>query len=214
MPKMLIVHDENGKIIRTQGGMHDIDTNAESYLYPGELYDVLNLEGMPVPTMNRYDRKARKLIGIGLPPTPYHDYDWKNFEWKGDETRLRLGKRQQIEAALAAKVDEKVMMYDGKFLDADARSKEAVRNKTAAIASRIAQNAPTSVDQLYWKDHDNIIHKFSDMKTYKQWLDGFLIALDDRTEAARAWANDMKQQLNAASTFDELMKLEVPPIAP
>jgi hypothetical protein len=100
-----------------------------------------------------------------------------------------------------------VLVYDGKNLDAREQDIRNLEQKLATVQSRIDQGIAAPVDTLVWRDHDDQLHSFADLATYKTWLDGFAIALDERNTAAWSWSWQKKAELAACTTFDQVITL-------
>ncbi len=141
-------------------------------------------------------------------PTPEYEFNYETKTWGGDVEALRAKRNLQIEAERDLRLVDPVINYNGMLLDADAQSKQNLQDKVTATASRIAQNTPTPPEMLVWKDHTNVIHAFADLATYKAWLDGFVIALENRGMAIWGWSWQRKNDLAALTTFEQVIAFD------
>lgn len=119
--------------------------------------------------------------------------------------KLKEAKSRDIEDVRDRRLVAPVLVYDGKNLDGDAQAKSNLSDKLWEVTSNIARGKSMPVESLVWKDHDNEIHAFPDMASYKDWLDGYVIAFGERNTAVWAWSWQKKAQLEAITTVDELL---------
>lgn len=141
-------------------------------------------------------------------PTPEYKFNYETKTWGGDVEELRTKRHTQIEAERDARLVDPVINYNGTLVDADGQAEKNLQQKVTATASRIANNTPTPPQMLVWKDHTNVIHAFPDLVTYKEWLDGFVIAMENRGMAIWAWSWNRKDALNALTTFEQVVAFD------
>jgi hypothetical protein len=158
---------------------------------------------------DRIDPVTKALIPNGQPPRPSWEHDWDEVSvaWVGSLDRARARKHADIEAERNRRLTAPVLVYDGKNLDAREQDIRNLEQKLATVQSRIDQGIAAPVDTLVWRDHDDQLHSFADLATYKTWLDGFAIALDERNTAAWSWSWQKKAELAACTTFDQVITL-------
>lgn len=216
MPRVLVIHSSAGKILRTYNADGDQNPDPELLIQPNEFYSYVNS-----PDGIYFDVRMRKVNGGALQDLPArpsldHEYDYTVDQWVDTRTieQMRAIKHKAIENARDKRLNEASLWYAGINVDADPQAKQNLQDKVTAMASRIARGTPTPPQMLVWKDRDNVIHSFPDIQTYKDWLDGFVIALENRGMTAWAWSWQMKDALNALSTFEQIQNFVVPDIAP
>lgn len=145
---------------------------------------------------------------VAMPPAPsqWHQFDFVTKAWVDGRSleQAREEKRMAIEAERDRRLVAPVLVYDGKNLDAGEQDIKNLERKLAAANSRIARGEAPTPGSLVWRDYDNIIHEFPDLATYKDWLDGFVLALEDRNTAAWIWSWTKKAQVDAATSIAEL----------
>lgn len=186
--------------------------------------DVLNLQVQQgeVAFENVDDAENKYLNPQGqlrpLPERPPYAYDFRRDLGQWQDSRgleeLRALKRVAIERARDAKLAMPTIVYDGKNLDADAGAKANLQDKITAVASRISTNRATPVQMLVWRDRDNKVWTFNTLQEYRNWLDGYVIALEERGMQAWAWSWQMKDALNAFTTIEQVDAFVVPDVAP
>lgn len=148
---------------------------------------------------------------VPKPPKPEgndHDWDWPSKSWVLNIDRIRQRKHREIEAERDRRLSDPIIEYDGIRLNAGPLDKQNLQDKITATASRIARGTPTPPQMLVWKDYDNVIHTFADLPTYKTWLEGFAIALEERGMQAWSWSWQKKDQLAALTTAEEVLAFD------
>jgi len=158
---------------------------------------------------DRFYWDGLQMIEFPERPSASHRWDWPSKTWQADLADAKAKKHVQIEAERDRRAMAPVIVYDGKNLDADARATENLKSKLAEANSRLAQGTPFPAAQLVWRDADNVTHVFADTPSYKDWLDGFAIALGSRGTDAYAWSWQKKGELNAATTIAEVEALDL-----
>jgi hypothetical protein len=141
-----------------------------------------------------------------VPPAPSGscDWDWTVKAWVPNLAKAKADQHARIERERDRRIAAPVIVYDGKNLDARDEDIRNLEKKLAAVQSRIDTQTETPAQSLVWKDYDNQVHVFADLTTYKAWLDGFAIALDERAMTAWAWSWQKKAQLEAITDPAEL----------
>jgi hypothetical protein len=132
----------------------------------------------------------------GQPPA-MHAWDWQTRSWKPDFDAAKAAMRQAIEAERERRIYARVIVYDGKNVDADAWAQRNISEKLNDIARREQEGVPMPVEMLMWRDADNVDHQFADQAAYRSWLNGLAIALGLRGTQAYAWSWGKKAQLDA-----------------
>lgn len=144
------------------------------------------------------------MVPIPASPGAGYVWDWGTKTWQPDIEGAKAAKRAAIEAERDRRIVAPVLVYNGANLDADQRATDNLTKKLAEVNSRIAQNQPLAAGQLVWRDHDNNMLTFADMTSYKNWLDGFAIALGGRGTDAYAWSWQKKSDLDALTTIADV----------
>lgn len=135
---------------------------------------------------------------VAFPARPDgHDWDWTSHAWVPNLDGVKAAKFAQIEVERDRRIAAPTLTYDGKLLDADAKAKSNLADKLVEANSRIARNDPFPVEELVWRGADNQMYYFSDTPSYKDWLDGFAIAMGSRGTQAYAWSWQKKADLDA-----------------
>lgn len=195
-PVVVAVHyarfDANGRYTMTGVVPSDSPTLAEPDVHVGVVSQTTQYHTQDGP------------VDMPAKPAPEYEFDFVTKTWAGDVEKLRAVRHRQIETKRDERLVDPVLNYNGTLVDADAQAKQNLQDKVTATASRIANNTPTPPQMLVWKDHDNVIHPFADLPTYKAWLDGFVIALENRGMNVWAWSWQRKDALNALQTFEDV----------
>lgn len=142
---------------------------------------------------------------VRFPERPlYSSWDWDQKSWLPDLVALRAYKlkaiTKQFEESRVAPVE-----YDGALLDADLVAQKNVSDKLVEISSREAAGTPMPDQLLVWRDADNLMHTFEDQASYKAWLQGLVVAMATRGTMAYVTSWTRKAQLEAATTYEELI---------
>lgn len=188
--------DANGQYITTGVVPSDSITLAEPDVYIGS-----------VNMLTQYHDTVENLpVDIPQQPSPNHRFDFVQKEWIDPRTleEVKALKHTAIEVERDRILCGQVIVYDGMNLDADKNAKQNLQDKITATNSRISRGTPTPPQMLVWKDHDNVIRPFPDLETYKHWLEGFAIALENRGMMAWAWSWQMKDYVDSLTTVDEV----------
>jgi hypothetical protein len=189
--------DEVGRYVATGTVPGDSPTLLEADVYIGEVN----------PDTQYHTENGP--VDMPIRPTEFHDWDWTVKEWIANIDKLREVRKSEIEAERDHRLIEPTIEYDGIVLDADPLSKQNLQDKITATTSRIARGEPTPPEMLVWKDNSNQYHTFSSLSEYKDWLEGFVIALENRGMAAWSWSWQMKDQLSQLTTFEEVLNFTV-----
>lgn len=152
------------------------------------------------------DMTTHELIEGGKPdrPSEYHDWDPVARAWVGNKARLVASKSLALELERDVRINAPIT-YDGKVIDGFKRSQENIASKLATITQREALGLPDMPGPLLvWRDAANVTHTFPDQATYKAWLSGLAIALEERGTMAYAWSWAKKAELQGLATFAEV----------
>lgn len=160
---------------------------------------------------DRVDTTTGLLILNGKPPKPSAVHVWDDIDkaWVGDIALAKAVKSEAIELERDARVYAPTIEYDGCTVDSDARSQKNVTDKLAVIAQREIQGRPLPIELLFWRDTDNVDHTFPDQDTYKTWLGGLAIEIEERGTLAYAWSFAQKNVLAALTTFEQVQAFVV-----
>jgi hypothetical protein len=146
----------------------------------------------------------------GNPPSSSHE--WVNGEWAGNVEKSRTGKLFSV-AQKQIELSNSIIVYAGFNLDADATARDNIQGKLSEIAASIALNLP--VDNMVWRDADNILHTFATIEEYHTWLQGLAVAIAKRSTELYISAWTHKAAISQLSTFEEIEnynELEVWPV--
>lgn len=143
---------------------------------------------------------------VAFPPRPTKDcwWDWSSKTWVANIEAARRRRKAEIERERDRRIVSPVIQYDGKSLDADDESIDRLAKKLSAITAYEMLGEAMPIEQLFWRDHDNITHSFSSHDEYKFWLAGLAVALDARGTAAFAWSWQKKALIDQASTAEQV----------
>lgn len=162
---------------------------------------------------DRLNVATGELIVNGKPPRPSPVHEWDNTAkvWVANLAKAREIRGAEIEAARDA-IIKGTILYDGKNIDCDTRSQDNVSYKLATIAQREALGlSPLPAELLVWRDADNITHSFANQTTYKNWLGGLAVAMDERGTLAYGWSWGQKAALAALTTYEDIMAYVITP---
>ena len=147
-------------------------------------------------------------IAVLKPTYPGDDNDWdaiqKNWKFNKQAAKQRLKKKVERERVRRDLVD---IIYDGKNLQADEEARANIHGKLAEIVA--AQALGQTASPLIWRDSDNIIHSWTDMLAYKEWMQGLVMAIAARGTALyqSSWAH--KAALQALDTASEIKNYDI-----
>ena len=99
--------------------------------------------------------------------------------------------------------------YDGKRLDGDATAQKNLADKLAGVQQRIRLGIGMAPELMVWKDADNIVHQWSDLQAYCDWLAGYVIALEDRGTRLYAAAWQHKTNIEALADIDAILAYDL-----
>jgi hypothetical protein len=103
-----------------------------------------------------HDLATDEPVNIPERPSSYHVFDWPTHTWVADLDAIRTAKRQAIEAQREALIYAPLIVYDGKTLDAEARSQRNITEKLNDITRREQESDPMPAEMLMWRDADNV----------------------------------------------------------
>lgn len=138
-------------------------------------------------------------------PDVSFEWDWGVKQWVDKTTLedLRSIKLAHVnkerERRIAAPIE-----YQGRMLDSNARAQSNISNKISEITAREAIGSVMPAEMLVWRDAENETITFESQDKMKNWLLGLLIAITERGTAAYAWSWQVKEQVNAVATREEL----------
>jgi hypothetical protein len=102
------------------------------------------------------------------------------------------------------------ILYDNKLLDADKKTITVnLPGKLKELEIRELLEQPCPVEELVWKDANNIIHSWTDQNTYKAWLQGLALAIAQRTTQLYGISWVKKAEIEALVTMTELEDYDV-----
>ena len=125
-----------------------------------------------------------------------------------DLDAMKRRKAKLIERERDLRLSAPIIEYDGMRLDADPLSKQNLQDKITAVNARASSGKPPSAAMLVWRDADNVMHSFASLNAYRAWLDGFVIALEERGMQAWGWSWAKKDQLAAMTTVEEVLAFD------
>lgn len=194
------IYNDSGEIVKM------LDTNSiETAELNADGYSLMQVDA-DVSDDTHYFDDDHQLVAMPPRPSAKHTFDYTTKSWRDPRTvdDLKAEKAIEIERERDARIVAPVVVYDGLNLDADARATENLTKKLTEVNSRISRGSGMPSPMLVWRDHDNVVHQFEDIAAYKDWLDGFAIALGERGTLAYAWSWQKKTALAALTTFDEV----------
>lgn len=119
---------------------------------------------------------------------------------------LKTELKQQL-TSIADNIHISPIGYDSKTLDADEVAQQNISGKITQLQNEIAL-AITSAN-LFWKDHDNIIHTWADVSTYLAWLQGLQVAIATRRTNLYQTLWQAKTQIDSLTTVDALKAINI-----
>ncbi len=155
-----------------------------------------------------WDTVTETLELKGLQPTKYHVFNYVTHLWEAPQSieQLKADKKAAVEAEFVRRVYAPIT-YDSKLLDADFNSQFNLSSKIAELAARDT-GTPLPVDQLIWRDANNITHTFADLATYRAWLNGLVIAISERATVSYMWSWQKKADLDLLTTYDDIVAFD------
>lgn len=147
---------------------------------------------------------------VDMPPRPSdeHYFDYETKTWAGNIDELREKRRREIETERNARLNTKVIVYDGRNLDGNAEAKQNVHHKILATYSQISRSIAPRAVNLVWRDANNNMITFADIIGYRNWLEGLAAVIDERDADTWMWSWQKKADLNALTTFDEVLAFD------
>jgi hypothetical protein len=138
-------------------------------------------------------------VSKGVPPGL--NYKWIDGEWIGDVDAEKDSKLFAVDSKRLI-LDNSVIVYAGFNLDADATARANIQGKLAEISASISLNVP--VDNMVWRDADNILHTFATVEEYHAWLQGLAVAIAKRSTELYIAAWTHKAAISQLSNFEEI----------
>jgi hypothetical protein len=99
--------------------------------------------------------------------------------------------------------------YDNSALDADKTAQDNIKGKLEAITAREAINSSLPAELLVWRDADDNLHTFNTQAEYKAWLQGLVIAIDDRNTSLYISAWTKKAEVEALENIGDILTYDV-----
>lgn len=188
------IYDDEGKYLQ-RGRVIDSLCVPEGNVYLGK-----------VDPTNQYHNTEQNT------PTNFPDkpFSWYKFNYS---TKLWFDPRELDEAReqksilIEAKRDEKIsapIVFLGVLLDADFRAQSNITNKINEFRSRNELGQDVPLEQLVWRNANNINVSFDDGASMLAWLQNLLIAISERGTAAYAWSWAKKAEVLSATTLEEI----------
>ena len=136
------------------------------------------------------------------------NYSW-NFTtsvWEEDIDKARAEKFKAILTQRGA-LDAEDIVYDGKTLQADSPSKALLQGKIMEVQSALALGLPTA--NLVWRDSGNVTHVWGTPELYLAWLQGFGVAIAERSSQLyiNSWVK--KSDVEALTLFADIESYSV-----
>jgi hypothetical protein len=152
-------------------------------------------------------------VNSPIPPQPSeHENFWNEDTQQWEDPRdiedLRAAKAAEIDAERDRRLTVDEMEYDGMLLDANAGAKQNLQDKITAVTSRIEKGTPTPPQMLVWRDRTGVVHSWPTLQAYKDWLNGYVIALENRGMQAWGWSWAKKDALAALTTKQEIVDFD------
>ena len=192
------IYNDSGEILRVLDvPISDIVLNIDI----GEYY-------IPIDTLGSYyvdtSTSPHTLTPIPEKPDEYHIFDYTTKSWILSNDLIekkRLNILNNIKSKMLS-LKFSPISYDNKLLDADETAILNINGKIQEITSSEALNLP--VNNLFWKDHNNIIHTWANLNNYKSWLQGLIIAISHRGTLLYGISWTKQEEVNNINTIEGL----------
>lgn len=205
--KKLAGYDASGNFVFTAQPASD-DLCKDFVSQPGLTVIEIPFETSDAEIMaNGYYKDGIKFRPIK--PSAFHDWDLETEIWVPNLDRARQGFGIRLEEERQRR-NQLPIVYDGKRLGAkELPDQKNLNDKKSGVQERLRLGIGMDPDDIVWKDEDNIIHRWTDLQTYYDWLSGFVIALEDRgTKLYRAmWQH--KENLKALTTVEAILAYDI-----
>jgi hypothetical protein len=142
-------------------------------------------------------------------PSKYHEFNYSTKVWEITPAKLDFIKsrvKQQI-ADRADSIHLSPIVYDNKTLDANEIAQQNILGKISQLQNEIALNITST--NLFWKDHDNVIHTWTDATIYLTWLQGLQVAIASRRSSLYSISWTGKTAVDALTTYDEVSNYSI-----
>jgi len=196
----LAKYDQKGRYYWKGVGSDDTPDLNEPNVYVGDVD----------PETQYHDFATDQPVDIPPRPGPQFQFDYETKTWIDPRTlgELKTTLTAQIEVELQGRVDEPILEVNGVRLNADATSKQRLREKLVALQARTSRGKPPPAEDLVWRDADNTVRTFANLKQYRDFLEDFAVAIDERDAAARRWAWNKKATLEALTTREQVLSFD------
>jgi hypothetical protein len=136
-----------------------------------------------------------------LPPRPglFYRFNTQAKAWEDSRSapQVRAAQQQAIEAERVRRSCASPMAYAGLQLAADAPSADKVWKRVDAVRLQVDRGGAPQPSTLTWNDVAGQAHAFATVKAFRDFIEGFAIALDQRSSDAAAWAAGKQAALQA-----------------
>ncbi len=141
-------------------------------------------------------------------PSPSHSWDWSVKAWVGDVSDATLKMKRLVEQE---RIHRNLLpvLYDGKRLDGDGTAQKNLSDKLNGVKERLRLGVPMDPAIMVWKDADNIVHQWTDLQIYCDWLAGYVIALEERGTRLYAMAWYHKANLDSMTDMDSVEAYDI-----
>jgi hypothetical protein len=147
-------------------------------------------------------------VPTAKPIQPSSNYDWDTTTHTWIPNIIRA--KQQKKLAIEAKREELIysnILYDGHIFQADEYSVKNIQKKLNEIVAAEALSVPVS--PMLWRDFENNNYYWGDLTIYKIWLNGFIIAIANRTTSLIIASFVHKDTVSGLSTLAEVEMYDI-----
>jgi hypothetical protein len=140
---------------------------------------------------------------VEKPIQPSSNYDWDTITHTWLPNIIRA--KQQKKLAIEAKREELIysnILYDGHIFQADEYSVKNIQKKLNEIVAAEALSVPVS--PMLWRDFENNNYYWNDLAVYKVWLNGFIVAIANRTTSLIVSSFIHKDAVSALTTVEDV----------
>lgn len=198
----------NGEISYTYHSAHEIIPAAVTGLTFVTLPDTF-VDTDDTVLLNEYAFVGGQLTNVGQRPTNYHSLI--DGAWGVAPSSLSQAISEKTAPLEGERINRNFLpiVYDGKRIDADAKAQKNLSDKLQGVRERIRLGIDMPVDEMVWRDADNIVHEWTDLQTYHDWLSGYTIALDGRGTRLYKSMWWHKEQIKKLTTVEAVIAYDI-----
>jgi hypothetical protein len=95
---------------------------------------------------------------------------------------------------------------DGIEVDADELAVNNITGKLLGIQAKETLQIPISNEELFWKDTNGLLHTWTDVSAFKEWLLKLTTLISDRTTSLYAAYWNLKSQVQLLDTPQQVQE--------